>query len=425
MYKKTIITIWVILILAIASITYATTDIPITVPTAPGANYVLMSTTTGKYVYVATSSLGITGGGGSATTTGYLRLDQSTSTQYTAGAFTFPYLGVNLPISANNRFEVTETNTFTLATTSPNIFQTHQGYTTDGTYHYTIHTDAFYKRNNDATWSVAASNTDPFNGLTGYNHLGDGTYYNGKLYIASETYTYPGANHQSVFIFNATTLAREQVIDLSATALEVSSVAISPDLNIMFVADYDHGLINKYDLTTYAYLGQINPSPAVANIQGVAFKNGLLYLSANTGLYTMELNGSSTQMATPGFAWPVGGAPEGIDYNSNQLRILFDGALGGSNSFVYSFNPLTIPSITATKSGNVLIGATSSIAKLSVSDITSATNTPYGSVLEIVQQNSAESNIGGGYVESKPSYGINFKRLYTANRMSDLGGIYM
>lgn len=42
--------------------------INITVPSAPGSNYVLLSTSTGAYIPVATSSLGITGGG-SATTT--------------------------------------------------------------------------------------------------------------------------------------------------------------------------------------------------------------------------------------------------------------------------------------------------------------------------------------------------------------------
>ena len=38
--------------------------INVTVPAAPGSNYVLLSTTTGAYNYVATSSLGISGGSG-------------------------------------------------------------------------------------------------------------------------------------------------------------------------------------------------------------------------------------------------------------------------------------------------------------------------------------------------------------------------
>lgn len=49
-----------------AFIAYAAVTIP--VPLAPGSNYVLLSTTTGYYVAVATSSLGI-GGGGSGTVT--------------------------------------------------------------------------------------------------------------------------------------------------------------------------------------------------------------------------------------------------------------------------------------------------------------------------------------------------------------------
>lgn len=39
----------------------------VTVPLAPGSNYVLLSTSTGQYIDVATSSLGISGGSGGAT----------------------------------------------------------------------------------------------------------------------------------------------------------------------------------------------------------------------------------------------------------------------------------------------------------------------------------------------------------------------
>ena len=50
-------------VIAFGSIVYAATGTPVFVPMAPGPNYVLLSTTSGAYSYVATSSLGITGGG--------------------------------------------------------------------------------------------------------------------------------------------------------------------------------------------------------------------------------------------------------------------------------------------------------------------------------------------------------------------------
>lgn len=46
------------------SIPFMAGAVNITVPSAPGSNYVLLSTTTGAYISVATSSLGISGGGG-------------------------------------------------------------------------------------------------------------------------------------------------------------------------------------------------------------------------------------------------------------------------------------------------------------------------------------------------------------------------
>jgi len=55
---------------ALSLIPIVVAAINITVPAAPGANYVLLSTTTGAYNYVATSSLGISGGGGGITTFG-------------------------------------------------------------------------------------------------------------------------------------------------------------------------------------------------------------------------------------------------------------------------------------------------------------------------------------------------------------------
>jgi len=88
-------------LLAIPVIAFA---INVTVPMAPGANYVLLSTTTGMYNAVATSSLGISGGGTPAGTTtniqynnngafgatSSLTYNSSTGVEYIKGA-----LGIN------------------------------------------------------------------------------------------------------------------------------------------------------------------------------------------------------------------------------------------------------------------------------------------------------------------------------------------
>lgn len=63
--KKTLAFIASILILPILAFA-----INITVPSAPGSNYVLLSTSTGAYTAVATSSLGISGGSGTVTSVG-------------------------------------------------------------------------------------------------------------------------------------------------------------------------------------------------------------------------------------------------------------------------------------------------------------------------------------------------------------------
>ena len=87
-----------------------------------------------------------------------------------------------------------------------------QGYTTDGTYHYVISTTSLIKCLDNAGWTVIATNSTPFAGLTGYSHLGDGCYYNGKLYVAGEYYnSCADFSSQSIFVFNASDLSRDSV----------------------------------------------------------------------------------------------------------------------------------------------------------------------------------------------------------------------
>lgn len=101
------------LLFGVASTAYAiTAGTPISVPSAPGPNYVLLSTTTGAYTYVATSTLGFSSGSG---TPG----GASSTVQYNAnGAFAgnsgFVYNGTNVGIGTSSPYatlSVGQTNT--------------------------------------------------------------------------------------------------------------------------------------------------------------------------------------------------------------------------------------------------------------------------------------------------------------------------
>src|SRR6185312_260678 len=81
--------------------------------------------------------------------------------------------------TASSSLTVNSTSGFTETFVSP--FGEHEGYATDGTFHYLDGAADITKRNNDSTWSVVTTNASPFTGLTGtgFNHLGDMDYYNG------------------------------------------------------------------------------------------------------------------------------------------------------------------------------------------------------------------------------------------------------
>ena len=88
---------------------------------------------------------------------------------------------------------------------SPNTFS-HQGYATDGTNHYTFDNQAIYVWRDDADWTLVSSNTAVFSGVSGLNHLGDGDYYNGQLYLVAEYWAGCGSyTNQSLLTFDPAT----------------------------------------------------------------------------------------------------------------------------------------------------------------------------------------------------------------------------
>jgi hypothetical protein len=202
----------------------------------------------------------------------------------------------------------------------------HQGYATDGTSHFLFDTHRILKRADDATWHITGVNDTPFEGLTGFDHVGDGDYFEGKLYAPVEHYT-SCANDSSpaVFIFDATTLVRTGVIDLPI-AQEVSGVAVRPESRELWVSSYcDGNQLWIYDVDTFELKRTLALRPALKNVQGLAHHDGIFYASQNDGtLMRVTLDGATQQVFKTNFP----GAHEGLDYSQSELRWLIDGGLG-------------------------------------------------------------------------------------------------
>lgn len=200
----------------------------------------------------------------------------------------------------------------------------HQGYTTDGTFHYLIHTNRIDKRN--AAWGIVAQNLAPFAGLVGYDHIGDGDYYNGKLYITGEHWaSCLDFSNQSIFVFDASDLSRLSVNDISAQAHEAAGCVVVPEHGtngIIYVVSYCDGTkIWKYKLTDFSYLGAIDLDLELTSLQGITYRDGYFYVSENASdLYAIDINGHCILVIEE----PTIGAHEGLDFSQDELRWLID-----------------------------------------------------------------------------------------------------
>jgi hypothetical protein len=214
----------------------------------------------------------------------------------------------------------------------------HQGYATDGRFHYTIDTARIDKRLDNAEWSIVAANSSPFAGLPdSYNHLGDGDVYQGRLYVPAERWVSCASfGTQSILVFDAESLTRVGQFDISGEGHEVSAAAVDPFARNLYVASYcDPRRVFRYSLDTLSFREPIPLSVPISLIQGIAYRDGYLYVSsdATKTIYAIEPKSGRVE---PALTIDLGtGNYEGLDVRGAELRWLID--LSGVNRRVYSF----------------------------------------------------------------------------------------
>ena len=216
-------------------------------------------------------------------------------------------------------------NLFTDQSQSPDT-GCHQGYATDGVSHFLFDTHRILKRANDAAWHITGVNDKPFDGLTGFDHIGDGDYFEGLLYVPLEHYANCGNDsNPAIFLFDAATLTRLRVIDLPIAA-EVSGVAVLPGRRELWVASYcDGSQLWAYDIDTFELKRAVALAPVLSNVQGLTYREPYFYVAQNDGkLFRVSLEGNTTLV----FQTDSPGAHEGLDYSQPELRWLIDEGLG-------------------------------------------------------------------------------------------------
>jgi hypothetical protein len=199
-----------------------------------------------------------------------------------------------------------------------------EGYTTDGVSNFTIGTRRLRKWDKD--YRFILENNDPFDGITGMNHMGDGAYFSGKLYVPIETWNQcPNVENQSFAVFDANTLKRLEVHNVVAFQNEVSGMAIAPNEGphglIYSTSFCDNEHIYMYDLPTFAPVGSIELSPRLSSMQGVAYRSGKLYISAGVAkaVFQVSLTGKVLgKLYSDLDALEV----EGLDFSQDEIRWL-------------------------------------------------------------------------------------------------------
>ena len=142
----------------------------------------------------------------------------------------------------------------------------------------------------DAGWERIKTETEPFTAFDAeVNHIGDIDAYNGEIYAGVEYFMDGEASNIQMAVYDAETLQlkRTFMFDESSGQKEVSGIAVDPDHGSMWMCswgeDENAAYLYRYDLKSGEYLGKVRMNEPPQLIQGVAYYDGWMYITADDG----------------------------------------------------------------------------------------------------------------------------------------------
>jgi hypothetical protein len=200
---------------------------------------------------------------------------------------------------------------------------------------YFFETSALYLSTNYNSLDATVSNSRL--NVPGTNHMGDGDYYNGKVYGVIENWNGCATSSAPVFIavFDGATLQIDQTIEVTAYQSEASGITIDADTNEAIVSDYcDSSKLYAYNMSTWTFSRTIPLATSADWIQGVAYRHGFVYIATTNGLlYGLRLSDNSMRLLLTA---TMSGEYEGIDANTDELRWLVNRTDGTHVLYRYS-----------------------------------------------------------------------------------------
>ena len=167
---------------------------------------------------------------------------------------------------------------------------------------------AFYDKN----WKLKRFSEEVFDDFKNeVNHIGDIDVYNNEIYAGVEYFMNGRASNIQIAVFDIKdfSLKRTYNFDSISNQTEVSGIAVDPDSKSIWLcswADSDSGrYLYQYSLEKGKYLGKYHLQAAPQWIQGIAYLDGYIYISADDGtadlgeadhIYRVKVDMSKTTM---------------------------------------------------------------------------------------------------------------------------------
>ena len=142
----------------------------------------------------------------------------------------------------------------------------------------------------DRDWNLVAVAADPFSGFAEeVNHIGDIDAYQGEVYAGVEYFMDGEAMNIQIAVYDGTTLELVRTYPFAEQSgqNEVSGIAVDPDSQSIWLCSWADGesgrYLYRYDLATGVYLDKYHLQAPPQWIQGIAYREGWLYMTADDG----------------------------------------------------------------------------------------------------------------------------------------------
>ena len=142
----------------------------------------------------------------------------------------------------------------------------------------------------DSEWNKVSEAENPFAGFENeVNHIGDIDVYDGKIYAGVEYFMDGESKNIQIAVYDAESyqLVNTYSFDESSGQTEVSGIAVDPDSGSIWMTswtgDESGRYLYRYDLENGSYKGKVHLQCPPQWLQGIAYYNGCLYMTADDG----------------------------------------------------------------------------------------------------------------------------------------------